>query len=100
DRFRLEPEWLAVLLAALVHSGDLVLAIPGKKLDATNLAQLSATPLDELINFKHIERPKDWNLPALKALFELLDEPPGRAQALTQGGIDAGKAVQTLSGES
>src|ERR1035437_1837747 len=69
DHFRLEPEWLVVLLAALVHSGDLVLAIPGKKLDATNIAQLTATPLDELINFKHIERPKDWNLPALKALF-------------------------------
>lgn len=100
DRFRLEPEWLVVLLASLVHSGDLVLAIPGKKLDATNIAQLSATPLDELITFKHIERPKDWNLPALKVLFELLGQPPGLAQALTQGGSDAGKAVQTLSGES
>jgi hypothetical protein len=100
DRYRLEPEWLVVLLAALVHSGDLVLAIPGKKLDATNVAQLTSTPLDELINFKHIERPKDWNLPALKALFELLGQPPGLAQALTQGGSDAGKAVQTLAGES
>jgi hypothetical protein len=100
DRYRLEPEWLVVLLAALVHSGDLVLAIPGKKLDATNIAQLTATPLDELISFKHIERPKDWNLPALKALFELLGQPAGLAQALTQGGSDAGKAVQTLSGES
>jgi len=26
--------------------GDLVLAIPGKKLDATNIAQLTATPLE------------------------------------------------------
>jgi Family of unknown function (DUF6079) len=100
ERFRLEPEWLVVILAALVHSGDLVLAIPGKKLDATNIAQLTATPLDELINFKHIERPKDWNLPALKALFELLGQPPGLAQALTQGGEQAGNAVRTLAGES
>jgi energy-coupling factor transporter ATP-binding protein EcfA2 len=100
DQFRLEPEWLVVLLAALVHSGDLVLAVPGKKLDATNLAQLTATPLDELVNFKHIERPKDWNLPALKALFELLGQPPGLAQALTQGGEQAGNAVRTLAGES
>jgi len=97
---RLEPEWLVVLLAALVHSGDLVLAVPGRKLDATNIAQLTATPLDELINFKHIERPKDWNLPALKALFELLSQPPGLAQALTQGGEQAGGAVKTLAGES
>ena len=100
DRFRLEPEWLVVLLAALVHSGDLVLSIPGKKLDATNVGQLLASPLDELINFKHIERPKDWNLPALKALFELLGQPLGLAQALTQGGEHAGNAVRTLAAES
>jgi hypothetical protein len=100
DRFRLEPEWLVVLLAALVHSGDLVLAVPGKKFDATNLAQLAATPLDDLIRFKHIERPKDWNLPALKALYELLGQAPGLAQALTQGGELAGGAVKTLGIES
>lgn len=100
DRFRLEPEWAVVLLASLVHSGDLVLAVPGRKFDATNLAALAATPLDELIGFKHIERPKDWNLPALKALFELLGQPSGLAQALTQGGEAAGSAVQTLASES
>ena len=32
--FRLEPEWTVVLLAALVYSGDIVLAIVGKKFDA------------------------------------------------------------------
>jgi Family of unknown function (DUF6079) len=100
DRFRLEPEWVVVLLASLVHSGEVVLAVPGRKFDATNLAQLATTPLDELIAFKHIERPKDWNLPALKALFELLGQPPGLAQALTQGGEPAGGAVQTLASES
>jgi hypothetical protein len=74
--------------------------IPGRKLDATNIAQLTATPLDELLNFKHIERPKDWNLPALKALFDLLGQPPGLAQAITQGGEQAGNAVRALAGES
>lgn len=100
DSFRLEPEWLVVLLAGLVHSGDLVLAIPGRKFDAINLAQLASAPLDELIGFKHIERPKDWNLPALKALFELLGQAPGLAQSLTQGGEQAGGAVKTLGSES
>jgi hypothetical protein len=38
---RLEPEWAVVVLAALVYSGDLVLAIPGKKFDATGLPQLA-----------------------------------------------------------
>lgn len=83
--YRLEPEWTVVVLAALVYSGDLVLSIPGKKFDATGLPQLAATTIDELAHFKHIERPKDWNLPALKALFELLGLTPGMAQLVTQG---------------
>jgi hypothetical protein len=83
--YRLELEWTVVVLAALVYSGDLVLAIPGKKFDATGLPQLAATTIDELAHFKHIERPKDWNLPALKALFDLLGLTPGMAQLVTQG---------------
>ncbi len=82
---RLEPEWVVVVLATLVYSGDVVLAIPGNKFDATGLQQLAATSIDELTRFKHVEQPKDWNLPALKALFELLDLSPGTAQLLTQG---------------
>ena len=83
--YRLEPEWVVVLLASLVYSGDLVLAVPGKKLDATYVSVLEATPVDELVNFKHVERPKEWNIPALTAVFELLDLTPGMAQLVTQG---------------
>ncbi|MEI6258470.1 MAG: DUF6079 family protein [Deltaproteobacteria bacterium] len=83
--FRLEPEWAVVVLAAMVHAGEVVLCIPGKKFDATGLSQLAGTGIDELVQFKHIERPKDWNLPALKALFELLGLTPGMAQLVTQG---------------
>ena len=82
---RLEPEWAVVVLAALAYAGEVVLSIPGKKFDATGLAQLAGTGIDELAQFKHIERPKDWNLPALKALFELLGLTPGMAQLVTQG---------------
>ena len=82
---RLEPEWTVVVLAVLVYSGDLVLSIPGKKYDATGLSHLAGTSIDELTQFKHIERPKDWNLPALRALFELLGLTPGMAQLVTQG---------------
>jgi hypothetical protein len=83
--YRLEPEWVVVVLAALVYAGEVVLSIPGKKFDATGLPQLAGTGIDELAQFKHIERPKDWNLPALKALFELLGLTPGLAQLVTQG---------------
>ena len=82
---RLEPEWAVVILAALVYAGELVLAIPGKKFEATGLSQLAGTAIAELIQFKHLEQPKDWNLPALKALFELLGLTPGLAQLVTQG---------------
>jgi len=85
ESFRLEPEWAVVVLAALVYSGEVVLSIPGKKFDATGVPQLAGTGVDELAQFKHIERPKDWNLPALKALFELLGLTPGMAQLVTQG---------------
>ena len=83
--FRLEPEWVSVLVAALVYSGDVVFAIPSKKFDATGLQQLAATSMDELTRFKHLEQPKEWNLPAIKALFELLGMTPGMAQLVTQG---------------
>ncbi len=81
---RLEPEWAVVALAALVYAGEIVLAIPGKKFDATILPQMAGTGVEELAQFKHVERPKDWNIPALKALFELLGLPPGMVQQITQ----------------
>lgn len=94
QRLRLEPEWVVVVLAALVYAGEVVLSVPGRKFDATDLAQLAGTGIDELTQFKHIERPKDWNLPALKALFELLDLIPGMAQLVTQGKDEPVQALQ------
>ncbi len=84
DGYRLEPEWVAVLLAALVYSGDIVLAIPGNKFDASKLAELATTPVSDIAAFKHIEPPKDWNLPGLQALFELLELAPGLAIEISQ----------------
>jgi predicted ATPase len=83
--FRLEPEWVVVVLAALIYAGEVLLSIPGKKFDATGLQQLAGIGIDDLAQFKHVERPKDWNIPALKALFELLELTPGMVQLITQG---------------
>lgn len=93
-KFRLEPEWAVVLLASLVYSGDVILTIPGAKFDATSLATLATTSIEDLKKFKHVERPKDWNLPALKALFELMGINPGQAVQVTQG---EASPVQTLN---
>ncbi|WP_437193954.1 DUF6079 family protein [Planctomicrobium sp. SH527] len=97
---RLEPEWVTVLVAALVYSGDIVLSIPGKKFDATGLQQLAATGMDELVRFKHLEQPKEWNLPALKALFGLLGMPPGNAQLVTQGSDEPVQQLQQNVGKA
>ncbi len=82
---RLEPEWVVVLLAALVYSGDLVMAVLGQKFDASNLNSLMSTSLDDLAQFKHLEVPKDINLPAISELFSLLDLAPGLVQFIAQG---------------
>ncbi len=70
--FRIEPEFLVVVLAALVHSGDLVLAIPGDKIDAAGIERFKSLGIAELLNFKHVERPRDLPLAALQELFDLL----------------------------
>ena len=96
---RLEPEWTVVVIAALVYTGDLVLAIPGAKFTAGDLPQLAATSVDELTGFKHLEPPKDWNLPALRALFELLGMSPGMAQLVTQGKVEPVQNLQQETGK-
>ena len=95
ERARLEPEWVVVLIATLVHSGHIVLTLPGgRKFDALNLSDLAATPLPDLLAFRHLAPPKDWNLPGLTALVELVDLPPGVAKQVTQGRNDAVQQIQ------
>jgi Family of unknown function (DUF6079) len=90
-RFRLEPEFLAVALAGLVHSGDIVLSITGKKIDASAIDQFAKLPIGDIAQFKHVERPRGLPLGALQELFDLLGVPRGlivnpatRDEAVTQ----------------
>lgn len=76
-RFRLEPEFLAVVLGALVHSGDLIVSITGRKLDASAVDQFARLSIAELAAFKHIERPRDLPLGPIQDLFELIGLPKG-----------------------
>lgn len=76
-RFRVEPEFLAVVLAALVQSGGVELSLPGKKLDASGLEQFARMAIAEVAAFKHVGQPKDLPLDALQELFEILGLPKG-----------------------
>jgi hypothetical protein len=77
QRYRMEPEFLLVVLASLVYSGEIVLSVPGKKLDASAIDQFGKVALDDLVSFKHIERPKDLPIGPIKDLFTLLGIPEG-----------------------
>lgn len=96
---RLEPEWVIVVIAALVYTGEIVLSIPGKKFDATALPQLAAAKLEDLTRFKHLEQPKDWNIPALKTLFEMMGLPAGMAQMVTKGKVEPIQQLQQSVGK-
>ena len=92
-----------MILTALVHAGQLTVAIPGKKFDATHLRNSRKTPVNDLINFKHVERPKDLPLAALTALFELLGIPKGlltnpaaRDEGVSQLQTEVGKQLERL----
>ena len=75
------------------------MAIPGNKFDATGLSALAGTKIDDLINFKHVEKHKDWNMPALKAMFELLDLAPGLAQEVRLGKDEPVQQLQVTLGK-
>lgn len=80
-RFRLEAEWLVVVLLALVYSGDLVLQLPGERLDAGNLDRAARLPVETLTQFRFIERPRDIPYATWIAVFELLELSPGLIQS-------------------
>ena len=92
--FRLEPEWVVVVLAVMVYCGDIVLSVIGDKFDATRIQYLCATDQNTLIDFKHIELAKDWNIQSIKALFELVGLSPGLAQSVTQGNDEPVRVLQ------
>mgnify|MGYP000850961508 CR=1 FL=1 len=76
-RFKMEPIWIVLILSALVYSGDITLAAGGKKFDATMLKELASENSLNLIEFNHIDRPKDIPIGALKKLFGMLKLAPG-----------------------
>ena len=96
---RLEIEYLVVVLAALVCTGEITLSVLGEKFDATKLELLASASLDSLVSFKHIEQPKEWNLPGLTALFDLLELPSGYASMVTQGKNEPVQELQSKIAE-
>jgi hypothetical protein len=111
-QYQIEPEFLLIVLLALVQNGNISLSLTGKKLDAANINEASKMSVDTLLQFKHIEKPKGLPLAELVALFELLGLSEGlirnpdthdqavmqlraRANELTEHVVTTAQQVQT-----
>src|SRR5262249_19106255 len=70
SQYQLEPEFLLIILTSLVQNGNITLSVAGKKIDPANLAEAAKMPVEQLVAFKHIEKPKGVPLAELITLFE------------------------------
>lgn len=79
-KYKLEPELLAVSIAALVRNGDLVVYTGNRrKVGAANIEDLRRE-FDALVNFIHLEKPKGINKGLLRTILKTLEEPEGLAE--------------------
>jgi hypothetical protein len=72
-KFNLEPEMFAVLLAALVFNGDIVITINGITYDGMKFDELTRLSADQISDFTHIKKPSDLPLAALGELFDMFN---------------------------
>ncbi|GIK76205.1 MAG: hypothetical protein BroJett021_51930 [Chloroflexota bacterium] len=89
---RLEPEWLAVILLAMVRQGDIVINLRGRRIGVDDLEQAAQMGVEELVRFNTIAKPKAMPVQVLRTLFAGLDLPDGLIGEAAQLGL----AVQTL----
>jgi len=71
-RFRLEPEWVAVLLVALVADGRIELNLGGNHpaLDAANVETAATISMTDLTNFRFYKRPRGVPIARWTMIFE------------------------------
>lgn len=76
--FKLEPEWVAVILLALVYNGDIVLNLNGHdELDTSSLERSLTRPITDFTNFRFYKRPTNVPTERWVRIFEGLGLQPG-----------------------
>lgn len=69
--FGLEPEWIAVVLLALVYNGDIVLNLDGREeLNASNIERAAMKAIADLTDFRFFKRPRTLPLSLWISIFE------------------------------
>lgn len=72
-RFKLEPEWVVVVLLALVYAGEVTLNLGGSEtLDASNVERAALKAIGDLTDFRFYRRPRSLPLPVWTQIFEEL----------------------------
>ena len=82
--FKLETDYLAVVLAALAATGRLIVALPQGQLDSSTADGLGKIPLADIAAFRHVKKPSGVPVAELCALFELLELNPGLVRDLNK----------------
>ncbi|MEI7989189.1 MAG: DUF6079 family protein [Chloroflexota bacterium] len=76
--YHLEPEWVAVILLALVYNGDIVISLDGREeLDASTLERAMTRAMPDITNFRFYKRPRGIPLNLWQMIFEGLGLQPG-----------------------
>lgn len=76
--YRLEPEWVAVILLSLAFNGDIVLSLDGKEeLDASTLERALTRSMADITDFRFYKRPRTLPIHLWTMIFEGLGLPPG-----------------------
>jgi hypothetical protein len=77
-KYKLEPEWVSVILLALVYNGDIVLNLDGREeLDASTLEGALKRSMTDLVNFRLYKRPRSLPINLWCMIFEGLGLQPG-----------------------
>jgi hypothetical protein len=87
--FGLEPELLAVVLAAMAYRGAVVISVAGQVIDASSLAAAAGLGAEAMGRFKTVQGPKATPITGLKSLFDMLALNP----ALLDLDLDAAAAT-------
>jgi hypothetical protein len=74
----LEPEWVVVVLLALVYNGDVVVNLNGQQaLDASTIERAATMAMADLTDFRFYRRPRTLPLNLWSQIFEGLGLSPG-----------------------
>lgn len=77
-RFKMELDWVVVVLLALVHNGDIIINLEGNTaLDASSIEKAAITAIQDLKDFRFISRPKELPINTWTLVFEGLGLTPG-----------------------